>query len=149
MDDYIGKPVNIDQLSTLVTRWLKAGSVGREALLRVKRCDRARAAELARQLGAGFEEVLELYLEDAAKRIDNIRAALDQHSSTLLAAESDALKSASADVGAAHICALAEQLQTQASAGDTEAVERLVAELADDLQATGDELRALYDEHAA
>ena len=148
MDDYIGKPVNIHQLSTLVTRWLKAGSVGREAPLRVKRCDRARAAELARQLGAGFEEVLELYLEDAAKRIDNIRAALDQHSSTLLAAESDALKSASANVGAAHICALAEQLQTQASAGDAEAVERLVAELADDLQATGDELRALYDEHA-
>ena len=59
------------------------------------------------------------------------------------------MKSASANVGAAHICALAEQLQTQARAGDTDAVERLVAELADDLKATGDELRALYEEHAA
>jgi PAS domain S-box-containing protein len=149
MDDYLGKPVNMQQLAEKVARWINRTSHAGEAEFDFQRCDRTRVTALARQLGSGFKEVLDLYLSDAEGRIANIHAALRQHSSTLLEVETGALKSASANVGAAHISDLAEQLQAQSLIGDPAAIERLVHELESDLRQTGAELQAVYEEQAA
>jgi HPt (histidine-containing phosphotransfer) domain-containing protein len=65
-----------------------------------------------------YREVLALYCQDAARRLETLRAEPDEANLALLASQFHALKSASASIGAAALAGEAERLEAAGKKGD-------------------------------
>jgi histidine phosphotransfer protein HptB len=76
--------------------------------------DAERMKDLEENLGDGLRDVLESYLEDAPRRIDELRTALERGDRNELQRIAHTLKSSSGIFGAHQMVALCRELETYA-----------------------------------
>jgi CheY-like chemotaxis protein len=130
MDDYISKPVRIEDLSSAIGRWF--GSVDPSAL------------QSLRELGdeAVISGLVDGFLTDAAARVEALRAALRDGDAPEIEKLGHALKGSAGTLGAAGVQQLATQLETMGREKRLEGAPRLLASLETELADTARQLRA-------
>ncbi len=138
MDDYIAKPVQIEQLKDTLHQWLPASGpaslpssipvAGEDhPALTGEPLDAPTYESLRLALGAGFVGVVEVYLEDGRKRVADIRAALESGDSTGLVRAAHTLKSASRYLGVLPLAELCFVIEHAAESGDTTTAQSVAA----------------------
>jgi CheY-like chemotaxis protein len=109
MDDIVAKPASDSDLLRVIQRWIPDVDA---APLRIP-----------------LDEMMQIYLADAPKRLTEIREALASRNADRLAEAAHALKSGSGSAGAARTFALCDRLETSARAGDLETAAAIVEQL--------------------
>jgi PAS domain S-box-containing protein len=139
MDDYLAKPYTRKQLGALMARWLPShmvdGSVDAPAsqlspLLSEPQADPASVVDGAldpkvlagiRDLddgeGAILSEVIAIFLDEAPKHLEGLRAALRQQDAPELARVAHAFKSASGNVGAVRVVKICREIEQAGRSG--------------------------------
>jgi two-component system sensor histidine kinase/response regulator len=137
MDDYLQKPVDAEELLAAIERWLPSGRAVMRSCERVAErptatgepslIDLKRIEETAGGDAAFVREVIDLYVEETAKQIREIRQALSDRDSHRLERRAHAVKGASANVGAETMRAIALELETLGREGAVEEAAETVA----------------------
>ncbi|HEY5789001.1 MAG TPA: response regulator, partial [Gammaproteobacteria bacterium] len=148
MDDYLAKPVRIDELQRKLEYWCRevpaepaaaatagssapaaeaAAGEAEEELL-----DRGLLAGLREVMGGEFDALLETYLGDSRLRLQQLESSLDSDRGSV-SRVAHTLKGSSANLGAVRVAAAAAELHLLARDGDPRAdlrapLQRLVAE---------------------
>lgn len=136
MSDFIGKPVDLDELDAVLGRI----TAGRGPVPTAACLSRGPLDELRSLSAAGdpllFGRVCRAFLSDAPQRIAQMRAALGAAQAEALALAAHTLKAASAALGAHKLSALCEELEALGHGGDIRGAEHLIAKILDliDLQ---------------
>jgi CheY-like chemotaxis protein len=134
MDDYITKPLDFDELHTLLARWLQPTEPATAPDLAPK-ADPVDMAAL-RLITDGDEEFLrelvELYLADAPERMENLRRAVASRVAITIKQEAHGLKGASANLSAKGLQTLMAEIEQLAAAEQ-------LAEVTDVMQAAESE----------
>jgi len=123
MDDYISKPVRIENLAAAIGRWNPS-------------VDPAALAGL-RELGDESEiaVLVETFVRDAEAKVEALRAAAVAGDSSAIEKQAHSLKGAAGNLGAVEVAQLAAQLETMGREKEVEGaaakIEALRAELAD------------------
>jgi PAS domain S-box-containing protein len=133
MDDYLTKPVKLENLQRIIQRWKKAelASSLEEPVFS--------SEELKRSLGEGYEEGLlgelyALFAKDSPQRVQRMKDAWNANDMTALSKEAHALKGSSRSLGLLRLGQVCQQLEKQE--GDLKAaLERLEDEFASASQA--------------
>ncbi len=142
MDDYLSKPFTRQDLATVIERWAPLGTAGAAFAAAVASqanapgptktepqdlseaadlCVNPQALESIRSMAHGLlEKVIGQYLEDAPKRMEQIRAALGSNDAEALRRSAHALKSSSANLGAERFAAICQFLESVGRSGTTE-----------------------------
>ena len=127
MDDYLSKPVAEIELARVIDRWVPARERAPEDPIAEG------TVEYLRELGNSdenfFRDLVAMYEEDAAMRIEAIRRAIAMDNASDLASAAHALKSSAGNVGATMVRALAEQLETTGRSGSTSRAAELASRL--------------------
>ncbi len=152
MDDYISKPVMLDDLETIVKRWhprklissskegyhaVAAITVDFERLEHLKELSRKRDPEL-------FTRLLRSFLTDAPTRIGTLKQALEMADPEALFTTAHSLIGISGNVGALAMTALSQQLQTMGRSHSTEGAVELIAKLEQAFEHVKAELESHY-----
>jgi len=138
MDDFLGKPVSLEQLRAALARCLQ--QQGGEAVEGTPPAQPAPGVidmsvlEELRRLQAGaapdlLGNLIGVYLRDATLRINAMREAIIQKDPAALVFPAHNLKSSSANVGALGLAAVCEELETMGRAGAIEGVAEKVAQV--------------------
>jgi len=151
MDDYLSKPVTVEQLRAVLTRWVRPKSMSRLSMeMRVssteEAIDRAVLAGL-KALGGGDNdfvfEMIDLFLEHSPRNLEVMRAALDVGDLPAVAKAAHNMKSSSAYLGAKRLSELCGQVELKAHAREANFVARGVEALTAEFDAVR---RALIEE---
>jgi two-component system, sensor histidine kinase and response regulator len=145
MDDYLAKPFTRAQLVDAVARWLPAtartderggardaaeppagGVVNPHALDALRRSSPDDRDALVRR-------VVNLYLEDAPLRVEQMRTAIGGGDAAALRIAAHSLKSSSATMGAERLSALSREIETLARGGTTVGAAPLLASAEDEI----------------
>ena len=126
MDDYISKPVRVDDLALMLDRWIpqdadaSAGDGGSNGESRKATLDRAMLDDL-RRLSRNGEDVLgmlvEIFLRDTPGRLDTLRAAVARGDCDTAARTAHIIRGASGYLGASVMLSLSESIETAARMG--------------------------------
>ncbi len=121
MDGYISKPIRMEGLVEILSRdhaekRLKSLTVT-ENDLEGDVIDQARMQDLIDGLGDGLQDVIESYLEDAPKQIEEMQAALDRGDRDDLQRIAHTLKSSSGIFGAHQLVTLCRDLEVASREG--------------------------------
>jgi two-component system sensor histidine kinase/response regulator len=131
MDDYIAKPVRLEQLQATLARWVPTDADAEveddPALDPAVVAGLRRLAEAAE--GGVLEELAELFARDTPQRLAGLRRAAAEGDTHALAQAAHILKGSAANLGATAMVDLCQQLETQAKSGRMQAVDQLVARL--------------------
>ncbi len=115
MDDYIAKPIFIEELAAVLTRWLgqaaKVGDAGGGASERPSDPRPVLDPEVVEQLRAlgeegepdGFTQLAEVFVEDSSFRLQSLRQAIRDRDLEALKSHVHALKGVTGTVGAARL----------------------------------------------
>jgi signal transduction histidine kinase/CheY-like chemotaxis protein len=143
MDDYLAKPVSLEQLRSCVSDWLRSsppdharepepGQITAETAATDAEppvIDQKVLAELREIMGADYRRLLGTYLGNTPKLLAQAREALDRGDTGAMVIPVHSLKSSSANVGAMRVSALARTAEKLARAGDLAAVQSAFAEV--------------------
>jgi CheY-like chemotaxis protein/HPt (histidine-containing phosphotransfer) domain-containing protein len=134
MDDYLAKPIRVGELVAALSSSQPLRAVrthGAPTPMTESIIDRATLAELAANTDAAFvRELVDTYLDDSPRLLDDMRQALRDDNATLLARSAHSLKSNSASVGALGLSALAKELELAGKAGQLDGAQEQVERLA-------------------
>jgi signal transduction histidine kinase/CheY-like chemotaxis protein len=160
MDDFLSKPFSAEQLYAMLCRWLRADGAAGVSQACVAPPPAVAATEAPvidegvlegiRQLGEGdggalLAEVVRLYLGDAPQHVAAILAAWRLRDAVALARSAHALKSSSANVGAAQLARLCQQIEARARGNDLSQADPLI----DGLSRMWPSVQQALAEHAA
>jgi signal transduction histidine kinase/HPt (histidine-containing phosphotransfer) domain-containing protein len=156
MDDYVAKPIRVGEIQTALERWGPTKSRAHETSHFARKpaassssvlLDESILSELRDMPPADgrtmLHELVELYLEGAPKRIEQVKQFADDPSK--LAFHAHALKSISLNLGCKKIVELAQRLEDLGHAGDIKAAAGPIRELETAFQKTKPLLLALRD----
>ena len=135
MNDFLSKPVSLLDLQRTLVRWLPRPPAERVAIpVNAKSVIEpnalARIAAMERPGRPGLlERVANLFIENCSREVELLRAAVNSSNLVTVRSICHALKSSSANVGAAALSSIAAQLEQAAAAGDAAAVSLLVGDL--------------------
>ncbi len=138
MDDYLSKPVNPKELADIVQRWAGKKVLHSRTATMGPLAPEQKGAPVdlvpLRKLTGGdndFErELIELFLDDTACRLDKLREAVSEGHSTEVEAEAHSIKGAAANVGAEHFQRLAQALEIRGRKdGSLEGAEQILTDL--------------------
>jgi HPt (histidine-containing phosphotransfer) domain-containing protein len=141
MDDYLAKPVGLDQLRTCVSGWLggrghtAANSSAQppaatgEASKPVTVLDDKVLHELKEIMEDDYVSLLRTYLRNAPELLAELEAAAKRGDVEAMIRPVHSLKSSSANVGAVHLSALARDVEQHARARDFGAAKLALADL--------------------
>jgi two-component system sensor histidine kinase/response regulator len=154
MDDYITKPVNIEQLRTVLSRYVKPKNLLRFSFeLRVSSSEEAIDRKVLaglKAIGGGDNEfvleMIDLFIEQSPRNLEVMRAALDVGDLPAVAKAAHNMKSSSAYLGARRLSELCGQLELKARAREAPFVARAVEALTAEFDVVR---RALLDERGA
>jgi signal transduction histidine kinase/DNA-binding response OmpR family regulator len=130
MDDYLAKPVGLDQLHECVAGWLAAApKLPREAELKASVAvqqeqeemavlDQKVLRELKEIMDDDYLSLLRTYLRNAPQLLEQAHAAIGQNDVAAMVLPVHSLKSSSANVGAMQLSRLARDAEQLARAGD-------------------------------
>jgi CheY-like chemotaxis protein/HPt (histidine-containing phosphotransfer) domain-containing protein len=153
MDDYLSKPVRVDDFRQMVEKWgsrLQNGEVqmtkaGRASPAAVRRCDsRAdgppislqRLSEIADGDPDSLRELTTLFLSQTASQLQELETALCNQSAAKVRAVAHSCAGASATCGAQTLVKLLRQLEHQGAKGDLDGMENLLGEIVREFQRT-------------
>jgi CheY-like chemotaxis protein len=128
MDDYLSKPFSVEQLEGVLRRWVPAGTAS-SAKRHVEEEAIARMLVLGGGRPAILQKMVRIYLQDAAERLAEIRDGMTNADATQVARAAHSFKSGSANMGAAALAELCQQLERQCRAGATAGAETLAREI--------------------
>jgi CheY-like chemotaxis protein len=127
-NDFLSKPIETGKLGEIMGKWIplekreKAEplrSVPEQSLgFEIEGVDTKRGLLMTGGTENGYREVLELFCRDADKRLELLRNTPDENSLPLFITQVHALKSASANIGAAALSEMARRLEDAGNAGD-------------------------------
>jgi|GEM_PF-424384 len=139
MDDFLPKPLAIDAMQAVLTRWLKtqaqpdATSVTRQRLAPAAGIlNRAVLTELRGLLNEDFEQTLQTFFTDTEQCIKTLREASSQEQRELLVRQAHSLKGSSSNFGTMELTQLCAALQYQ---GTNLSPEELLKSVDDIMQA--------------
>jgi len=149
MDDYLSKPLRVDQLERALDTWVRDGAGGADGADGVAGPEPldGTLGRLREAIGGGdvLAEIVELWCTDSDRRVGECAAALGAGDAPALRAVAHTLKGSAANVGAAEVVKLAETIERHAADGVLEpvrpAVDRLGGEVARAASALRAELR--------
>jgi two-component system sensor histidine kinase/response regulator len=141
MDDYVAKPLVVEQLAATLQRWVVRREPGPEPAPATpggdappERLDLRVLDELAsfeRETSPGFVlEVLDKFLESVPRRLGPLRDAVRNGDAVTLERLAHGLKASSANLGARRMAELCERLETLGRAGRTLGSDELALEVA-------------------
>jgi CheY-like chemotaxis protein len=147
MDDYIYKPVRLEDLEAVLQRWVRnpgmakspstAQSAGRSAdgpsvdeALDVSVLARLQHLNQPGREHA-FQELIDMFLDDTPPRLASLREAAARQDAAALIEVSHALKGAAAHFGAHELATRCEQLEQLARGGTLEGAEELLQRMED------------------
>lgn len=108
MDDFLSKPAHLEELSKCLDRWLPQGNLqGNFRMPEDSRTER----------GADELKLMRLFLNDAPKRLAEMRVALDARNATDMERAAHTLKGSSGVVGAMHLARRCEVMETLSEFG--------------------------------
>jgi CheY-like chemotaxis protein len=118
MDDYLAKPLRVDELESALTRALD-GSDGEDGLLDREHFD-AVVGEDGREAG-----LVTIFVDETRDRLGRLRAAIEADDSSEVTAIAHSVKGSSASFGATRMATLAGELEHGADHGPEEQLRRL------------------------
>jgi two-component system, sensor histidine kinase and response regulator len=147
MDDYLAKPVKLDQLKAMLTAWLNPSvpAVKRDHLALVAASSPTepidyKVLDSLRQLQREgpsdiVQEVINLFFKDAAHLLEDLQEGAANSDATLLYYASHALNSASANVGAVVLSSRCKELEAMAQSGVVSDAVPMVGAILEDYRA--------------
>jgi signal transduction histidine kinase/CheY-like chemotaxis protein len=125
MNDYVTKPINPDELATILKKWVPLDRVQRhpssetrpvEGPLDQSALDKLR--KLEQTVPGLFTKVMDLFLLDTPPRIEDIQDAILKDDAAQLARLAHAMKGSAANIGALELAAICARVEAHAEAGD-------------------------------
>jgi PAS domain S-box-containing protein len=142
MDDYLIKPLKIEDLEATLKRWVpdfseRYSAAQEEMTLETQRAtsginppiDRQKVANMFRHDAAAQHELLTLYLSSTQSLIEQLASACERRDHAQAAARAHEIKGASAYIGAHEIREITRTLELGAKADDWEKVQECLDEL--------------------
>ncbi len=139
MNDFVPKPFQMEQLRSVLKRWLPATNL-ENATPADASIHQPSLQQLRDNLGEDYPEMLEAYLTSSREILAQIPVAVAQVDAETLERLAHSLKSASANMGARRLSAMADELEQHAANGDFPHAEQFVAKLAAEAQSVEAEL---------
>jgi CheY-like chemotaxis protein len=139
MNDYLAKPVSLEQLGAVIRLWASKESAEQQKAPDVMVTDdqyvldRERVSSflaISRSQEGFLEGLVRTFREDVPSRIDALRAAAAAHDTKDLALAAHAMKSSSGSVGAKRMLAVATSLEHSARAGRMDGADAAIEQLA-------------------
>ncbi|MBI2927326.1 MAG: response regulator [Verrucomicrobia bacterium] len=139
MDDYISKPVEVEELQAALERALATRGERPARSSDTAHVVNPRALANLRELGGPGQtdpltEFIDIFLEDTPMNLERLRAALGQRDANGVARAAHALKGSSANLGAEGVMTLCAELETLADRGHLEPAEPLVTAIEEQFQ---------------
>jgi CheY-like chemotaxis protein len=145
MDDYLAKPLRIPELAALVRRLPSlAGDDARRPRQRGGRFDAAALSDIGDPETEAA--LVSMFLEQAARRLPELRQAIDGADAERLAELAHGLKGTAATVGARGVSELCDALGQLAAEGITPRATEIQLDLVDALQDTRAAMNAYIEE---
>ena len=165
MDDYISKPIRVNELIQALSRCPVTGTVSLKALAAdPEPSERREAAEAPpeaslpvlnektlddlREIEA-LEELVDLYLQETPQLLDGVETAIADQDPQQLRESAHSLKSTSAALGANPLSELSRELEEKGKAGDLTGVNELWERLVQQYDRTVDALQAAKEEDSS
>ncbi len=140
MDDYLPKPVRLDSLRDVLSRWLpkephqadaggpvKAGlQSATQQVPMAEQLDRQTLVELREVLGEEMSSCVDLFVSNASEHLRKMHRALSTCDTALFSNSAHSLKGSSANMGALQLSALARELERMGRAGALEGATELM-----------------------
>ncbi len=151
MDDYLAKPVGIETLAAMLSRWGVTAEVQAKTPQRQaerpsgaerRMLDRDVLEELREVMEDGFADLVRTYLENAPTLVAQLREAAEARELQAMIVPAHSLKSSSANMGAMHLSGLAKAVEIAAREGRLEEALQAWRELPECFEATCRALRA-------
>ena len=149
MDDYLTKPVKLQELGAMLRRWSEAAAGARGHPGNTNRTDPLDLEVLAvlrAYQGEGdadlATEVIDSYLADLDRLIPQMRTAARERNYQQLKQIAHALKGCSGSVGATGLVRLGQEIELMAARADAQTVELLIDRIATESQRVRDVLAA-------
>jgi PAS domain S-box-containing protein len=138
MDGYVAKPINMDELTAAmagvaVFAQTGAAAQGRRTVLDGSRLDHLRSMQDTGQPNLVWE-VIDLFVSDAPVHLQALHEALDGRDAHRLARTAHRLLSATQNIGAHNMSSLCLEIERLGRQGELQALERLVPNLAHELE---------------
>ena len=139
MNDYLAKPVSLEQLGAVIRLWASKTSAAQQAAPDVMEdddhyvLDRERVASflaITRSQPGFLDGLVKTFRQDVPSRLDALRAATASSDAHELALAAHALKSSSGSVGAKRMQTICATLEQKARAGNLEGADASVDQLA-------------------
>ncbi|MDR3353910.1 MAG: response regulator, partial [Synergistaceae bacterium] len=154
-NDFLAKPIDVSKLDEVIGKWLprekqiksdgdpassarKQDSSGK---LEIPGVDVKRGIAMTGGTFEGYVEVLELYCQDVAKRLEILSGVPDEDGLAFFTTQVHALKSSSANIGAADLSKEAAMLEDAGKRGDVAAISEALDGFRDDLSLTAERIR--------
>jgi CheY-like chemotaxis protein len=136
-NDYLSKPIEINQLDTVIAKWIPPGKqVKVESPLRrvpaesteltIPGIDTARGITMTGGTEEGYRKVLAQFYKDAVERLPVFAAPPEDTALAAFATQVHAIKSAVATIGAANLSKEAEVLEAAGKAEDAETIGKIL-----------------------
>jgi PAS domain S-box-containing protein len=135
MDDYLPKPLRVDQLRVCLQRWLTpdpgtesvADAVsGRSDVMTSLVIDPDVVEDLKELLGPGYPHFLDLFENKTAELMQKMEQAVSGGDAKALASAAHALKGSAGNLGAVSLVSVAQRIEQRGESGDLHAIDRLV-----------------------
>jgi two-component system sensor histidine kinase/response regulator len=139
MNDYLAKPVSLEQIGAVIRLWASKDSVETPAAPDMMErddqyvLDRERVSSflaISRTQNGFLEGLVKTFRQDVPSRIDALRAAVSTGDVHDLANAAHAMKSSSGSVGAKRMLAMASSLEQAARAGRIDGAEAAIEQIA-------------------
>jgi PAS domain S-box-containing protein len=148
MDDYVAKPIRLEELTAALTRCVPLGNGAAPA----ERAIDASALERLEATAAGdtdfMRELIAMFLGDSPRQLSALREAVEQGDAVTAHRCAHTLKSTAATFGATELSSLCQQLEADAKAGHLEGAASRVAAAEAEFTRVAGELEALGDAKA-
>ncbi|GHV46516.1 hypothetical protein FACS1894204_08280 [Synergistales bacterium] len=161
--DFLAKPIEISKLYKLMDKWTPADKrvktettpaatdVQPAEVIEIKGIDSQQGIVMAGGSASRYLEILELYRRDASARIPLMAAilnkqAIDEGELRSFTTQAHALKSASANIGAAELSKTAAKLESAGHSGDMAAIRESLSGFLENLSAMTERIDAALGE---
>ncbi|MBF0159603.1 MAG: response regulator [Magnetococcales bacterium] len=134
MDDYLSKPILIDDLTEVLQRWLGYESGPAQLKTEQPVFDPGILDTLRRTVGQEFATLLEAFLKIVPQRLKNIRKAIMRKEMTDVHMEAHALRISSRQLGLIPLADVAMEIDILSRIGKTKRLEKLLGHLEDEAQ---------------
>jgi HPt (histidine-containing phosphotransfer) domain-containing protein len=147
MDDFISKPVQLDELQTAINRSL---GINTETETDITESPQLTMTQIDQLRGSGqdenFIEIISMYIEQTGDQLYDLKRALNEENIESVSRIAHQIKGSSANLGASQLAKACSRLEDNVKAGNLTSSRPLVDEIQGIFERTKIQLQALLDE---